>query len=84
MAGKGSKPRPVNPRTYAANYAAIRWSDPPTVVPAVSTPVGTAGPAVRIEPLTDEEFQCALAEDPSSVLSVITLPTPNCQLPTPS
>ena len=49
MAGKGSKPRPVNPRTYAANYAAIRWSDPPVVAapPAVSTPVGSAGPADR-------------------------------------
>jgi hypothetical protein len=51
-AGKGSKPRPVDPRTYAANYAAIRWSDPPVVAaqspaPAVSTPVGSAGPADR-------------------------------------
>jgi hypothetical protein len=45
--GKGSKPRPVDPRRYAANYAAIRWSDPPTVAPAVSTPVGSAGPADR-------------------------------------
>ena len=50
--GKGSKPRPVDPRRYAANYDAIRWSDPPTVAaqspaPAVSTPVGSAGPADR-------------------------------------
>ena len=29
MAGKGSKPRPVNPRTYAANYDAIFRKTPP-------------------------------------------------------
>ena len=38
MSGKGSKPRPVDPQRYAANYDAIRWK---------KTPVGTAGPAVR-------------------------------------
>ena len=29
MSGKGSKPRPVNPRTYAANYDAIFRKSPP-------------------------------------------------------
>jgi hypothetical protein len=37
-AGKGSKPRPVDPQRYAANYDAIRWHQPP---------VGSAGPADR-------------------------------------
>lgn len=34
MAGKGSKPRPVDPKTYAANFDAIRWPKRPAPPPS--------------------------------------------------